>query len=163
MSNSNGSVNEVRIIGRLGTNPEMRYTPGGSAVTTLFVYTNRSWTDGNGEQRTESERHKVVCWGKKAEACNQYLQKGARVEVAGSIHYPSWNDPETGEKRYGVEIRASRVLFLDRPQAPMESEEQAEPQGQDAEPQPAAAPEQAAKPQRKRKSKAAVEVEDLPF
>jgi single-strand DNA-binding protein len=160
--NSNGSVNEVRIIGRLGTDPELRYTPKGSAVTTLYVYTNRSWKDGEGLGREESDRHKVVCWGKLAEACNQHLRKGARVELAGSIHYPTWEDRETGQKRYGVEIRATRVMFLDRPQASPLIEDETEPQGQ-GEPGPAAASEQAAKPQRKRKSKSAVQVEDLPF
>ena len=162
MSNTNGTLNEVRIIGRLGTDPEMRYTPKGSAVTTLYVYTNRSWKDSEGVQREESERHKVVVWNKLAEACNEHLRKGSRVELAGRVHYPSWEDRETGQKRYGVEIRASRVMFLDRPQASPLIEDETEPQGQ-GEMEQAAAPEQAAKPQRKRKSKGAVEVEDLPF
>jgi single-strand DNA-binding protein len=158
MSNSNGTLNEVRIIGRLGTDVELRYTPSGSAVATLFVYTNRSWADGEGNQRSESDRHKVVVWGKLAEACNEHLRKGARVELAGSIHYPNWEDRESGQRRYGVEIRAARVTFLDRAQAQAPSEEQAEPQCQAAEMEPLA------KPQRSRKRKqAGVEIEDLPF
>lgn len=115
--NNHGTLNEIRLIGRLGTDPEMRYTPSGIAVTTLSVCTKRSWTAGSSEEKQEIEWHKVTVWGRQAEACNQYLTKGSRVEIAGSIHYTKWEDRETSQMRYGVEIRAQRVLFLDpRPQ-----------------------------------------------
>jgi single-strand DNA-binding protein len=112
---NHGTLNEVRLIARLGADPEMRYTPSGIAVATLRVCTQTSWTIGNGEERSEVEWHKITVWGRQAEACNQHLTKGARVEISGSIHYTQWEDRESGEKRYGVEIRAQRVLFLDRP------------------------------------------------
>jgi single-strand DNA-binding protein len=111
---NHGTLNEVRLIARLGADPEMRYTPSGIAVATLRVCTQTSWTTSGGEERSEVEWHKVTVWGRQAEACNQHLTKGARVEISGSIHYTQWEDRESGEKRYGVEIRAQRVLFLDR-------------------------------------------------
>ncbi len=112
---NHGTLNEVRLIARLGADPEMRYTPSGIAVATLSVCTQTSWTTSSGEERREVEWHKVTVWGRQAEACNQHLTKGARVEISGSIHYTQWEDRESGEKRYSVEIRAQRVLFLDRP------------------------------------------------
>lgn len=111
---NHGTLNEVRLIARLGADPQMRYTPSGIAVATLSVCTQTSWTTSGGEERSEIEWHKVTVWGRQAEACNQHLTKGARVEISGSIHYTQWEDRESGEKRYGVEIRAQRVLFLDR-------------------------------------------------
>ena len=90
-------------------------SPSGIAVATLSVCTQTSFSTSGGEERSEVEWHKVTVWGRQAEACNQHLTKGARVEISGSIHYTQWEDRETGEKRYGVEIRAQRVLFLDRP------------------------------------------------
>ena len=112
---NHGTLNEVRLIARLGADPEMRYTPSGTAVATLRVCTQTSWTISEGAEQREVEWHRVTVWGRQAEACNQHLTKGARVEISGSIHYTQWEDRETGEKRYGVEIRAQRVLFLDRP------------------------------------------------
>jgi single-strand DNA-binding protein len=112
---NHGTLNEVRLIARLGADPQMRYTPSGIAVAALSVCTQTSWTTSGGEERSEIEWHKVTVWGRQAEACNQHLSKGARVEISGSIHYTQWEDRESGEKRYGVEIRAQRVLFLDRP------------------------------------------------
>jgi single-strand DNA-binding protein len=82
---NHGTLNEVRLIARLGSDPEMRYTPSGIAVATLRVCTQTSWTTSSGEERREVEWHKVTVWGRQAEACNQHLTKGARVEISGSM------------------------------------------------------------------------------
>jgi single-strand DNA-binding protein len=78
-------LNKVMIIGRLGADPEMRYTPSGSPVTTLRVAAGRQWRDANGESREETEWFSVIAWNKLAEICNQYLTKGSRVYLEGRI------------------------------------------------------------------------------
>jgi single-strand DNA-binding protein len=104
------SVNKVILIGRLGADPEIRYTPGGQAVATLRLATTE-WV-GQGEQREErTEWHRVVAWGKLAERCNEYLKKGRQVFIEGRLKTRSWEDKE-GSKRYTTEVVAANIQFL---------------------------------------------------
>ncbi len=107
------SVNRMIIIGNLGSEPEMRFTPNGRPVTSFSTATNRRYTTSEGERREETEWFTVVTWGKLAEQCNQYLTKGRLVYVEGRLHSHSW-EGQDGQKRYRNEIIADRVSFLDR-------------------------------------------------
>lgn len=105
------SVNKVILIGNLGADPEVRYTPGGQAVCELRMATNESWTDKNGAKQERTEWHRVVVWGKQAENCGKYLSKGRTAYVEGRLQTRQWDDKE-GNKRYTTEIVADRVQFL---------------------------------------------------
>lgn len=105
------SVNRVILIGNLGANPELKYTPSGQAVCELRVATNESYTDKQGERHDKTEWHRVVAWGKTAENCSQYLSKGRSVYVEGRLQTRKWEDKE-GQTRYTTEIVAERVQFL---------------------------------------------------
>jgi len=104
-------LNKVMIIGHLGRDPEMRYTPSGRPVTTFSVATNRSWSTSDGERRTETEWFNVVAWSKLAEICNQYLSKGQQVYIEGRLHTRQWEDTND-IKRTSVEIVASEMIML---------------------------------------------------
>jgi single-strand DNA-binding protein len=106
-------LNKVMIIGRLGVAPEMRFTPGGSAVTTFRMASGRSWKEASGEQREETEWVNVVCWNKLAEIANQYLVKGSRVYVEGRLQTRTWDDAQTGQKHYKTEVIANDMIMLD--------------------------------------------------
>ena len=116
------SVNRMIIIGNLGGEPEMRFTPSGRAVTSFSVATNRRYTTADGERREETEWFTVVTWGRLAEQCNQFLAKGRLVYVEGRLRSHSW-EGQDGQKRYRNEIVADRVSFLDR-QSGMHSPEE---------------------------------------
>lgn len=105
------SVNKAIIVGRLGQDPEVRYTRNGDAVCNLSVATSRRWTDDQGEQRESTEWHRVVVWGNQAEQCGEYLSKGRLVYVEGSIRTEKWQDDQ-GNDRYTTKIRAYTVRFL---------------------------------------------------
>jgi single-strand DNA-binding protein len=105
-------LNKCMIIGRLGIDPEMRYTANGSAVTTFRVATSRNYTNSTGERVEETEWFSVVTWTRLAELCAQYLSKGRLVFVEGRMQTRSWETPE-GEKRYRTELIANEVKFLD--------------------------------------------------
>ncbi len=105
-------LNKVMIIGRLGKDPEMRYTPGGSPVTTFSVATGRQWKDGNGDMREETEWFNVVTWNKLAEICNEHLRKASRVYVEGRLQTRQWQDQD-GQTRYRTEVIASDMIMLD--------------------------------------------------
>lgn len=106
------SVNKVLLIGRLGSNPEVRYTGGGAAVANFNIATSESWNDKNSGQRQErTEWHRIVVWGKLAELCNQYLSKGRQVYVEGRLQTRQWDDKD-GNKRYTTEVVANTVQFL---------------------------------------------------
>lgn len=109
-------LNKVMLIGNLGTDPEMRYTANGSAVTTFRVACSRNFSGADGERREETEWFSVVTWNKLAETCSQFLQKGRRAYVEGRLQTRSWDGPD-GNKRYRTEVIANTVLFLDRAQA----------------------------------------------
>jgi single-strand DNA-binding protein len=105
-------VNKVILVGRLGKDPEMRYTPQGTAVTTLSVATEHRWRDGGGKEQKETEWHTVVAWDKLAEACNQYLAKGRLVYIEGRLRTREWDDDDKGKQRR-TEVAAEVVRFLE--------------------------------------------------
>ncbi len=110
------SVNKVILLGRLGQDPELKYTPGGSAVCNFSLATTESWTDKGGQKQEKTEWHRVVVWGKLAELCNQYLSKGRQAFLEGRLQTRSWDDKD-GNKRYTTEILASTVQFIGGPSA----------------------------------------------
>ena len=117
------SLNRIMLIGNVGTDPEMRFTPSGNPVTSFRVATSRVYTTSEGERKQETEWFTVVAWKKQAESCNQFLTKGQRVYVEGSLRTRSWEGRD-GQKRVTVEVIANRVLFLDRQAvAPLPGEE----------------------------------------
>jgi single-strand DNA-binding protein len=103
-----GSVNKVILIGNLGRDPEVRYTPSGSAVANFTVATNEAWTDKAGQKQERTEWHRVVVWGKAAENCGEYLSKGRSVYVEGRLQTREWTNKE-GAKQYTTEIVANPV------------------------------------------------------
>ena len=115
-------LNKVMLIGNVGTDPEMRYTANGSAVTTFRLACSRNFTSPDGERREETEWFTIVSWNKLAETVSQFLQKGRRAYVEGRLQTRSWDGPD-GQKRYRTEVIAGQVLFLDRPQGSPLSEE----------------------------------------
>ena len=128
------SVNRIIIIGNLGSEPEMRFTPNGRPVTSFSAATNRRYTTSEGERREETEWFTVVTWGRLAEQCNQFLSKGRLVYVEGRLRTHSW-EGQDGQKRYRNEIVADRVSFLDRQaSAPLTEEKSIEPGMDDIEP-----------------------------
>lgn len=105
------SVNRIIVIGNLGGDPEMRFTPNGQPVTSFNVATNRRYTTSAGEQKEETEWFTIVTWRKLAEQCNQFLSKGQLVYVEGRLHSHSW-DGQDGQKHFRNEIIADTVRFL---------------------------------------------------
>lgn len=104
-------LNKVMIIGHLGRDPEMRYTPTGRPVTTFSVATNRYWSSADGEKHSETEWFNVVTWGNLAEFCKQHLKKGQQVYVEGRLQTRRWDDSE-GTKHVTVEIVANEAVIL---------------------------------------------------
>lgn len=104
------SINKVMLIGRLGQDPDLKYTPAGTAVCNFSVATSDSWVDKNGQKQEKTEWHRIVVWGKLAELCNQYLQKGRQAYIEGSLQTRSWE--KDGIKRYSTEVVAKNVQFL---------------------------------------------------
>lgn len=111
---ASGGVNKVLLLGRLGADPEVRYTPSGAAVANFNLATNESWTDKEGQKQERTEWHRIVVWGKLGELCGQYLTKGRQAFVEGRIQTRDWTDKE-GNKRYTTEIIAQNVQFLGGP------------------------------------------------
>ncbi|MBN1850344.1 MAG: single-stranded DNA-binding protein [Deltaproteobacteria bacterium] len=105
------SVNKVILIGNLGTDPEVRYTPSGTAVANFNVATNEQWTNKDGEKGERTEWHKIVAWGRLGEICGEYLRKGKQVFIEGRIQTRSWEDRD-GNKRYTTEIVAQAMQML---------------------------------------------------
>jgi single-strand DNA-binding protein len=105
------SVNKVILVGRLGRDPETRFTSGGQAVANFSVATDESYKDRNGERQKRTEWHKIVVWGKQAEIAQQYLKKGSLVFIEGRIQSREWQDKE-GQKRTSFEIVASNFRML---------------------------------------------------
>lgn len=106
------SLNKAMIIGNLGRDPEMRYTPSGQAVTQFTVAVNRNYRDNNGEWQEETEWFRVVAWAQLAERTAEYLRKGRKVYVEGRLQTRSWED-QNGQKRYTTELIANTVTPLD--------------------------------------------------
>jgi single-strand DNA-binding protein len=129
------SVNRIIIIGNLGSEPEMRFTPNGRPVTSFSAATNRRYTTSEGERREETEWFTIVTWGRLAEQCNQFLSKGRLVYVEGRLRTHSW-EGQDGQKRYRNEIVADRVSFLDRQaSAPLNEDKSVETSMDDIEPE----------------------------
>ena len=112
-------VNKVTLIGNLGEEPELRYTGSGTAVCNMRLATNESYTDKNGEEVQNTEWHSLVAWGRLAEVCNEYLEKGSQVYFEGKLQTRSWEDRDDNT-RYTTEVKAQEMMFLDgnRDQAP---------------------------------------------
>ncbi len=105
------NLNKVFLIGRLARDPELRYIPSGTAVTTFTVATNRAYTLASGEKREESCFVRVVAWARQAELCGEYLSKGSPVFVEGRLQSRSWETPD-GQKRSTIEVVAQNIQFL---------------------------------------------------
>jgi single-strand DNA-binding protein len=110
-------LNRVMVIGNLGRDPEMRYTPGGQAVTSFSLAATRSWTSANGGRRDLTEWFNVVSWGSLAEICNQYLTKGRRVYLEGELRTRGWEQAD-GTKQYRTELVANEMIMLGPRPAP---------------------------------------------
>jgi single-strand DNA-binding protein len=123
-------LNKVLIIGRLGRDPEMRYTPSGRPVTTFSIATSRSWNTSEGERRTETEWFNVVAWGSLAEICKQYLNKGQQVYVEGRLQTRHWEDSE-GQKHTATEIVANEMIMLGERREPNNHSPEFEPDEED--------------------------------
>jgi single-strand DNA-binding protein len=106
------SVNKVILLGNLGADPELKYTPSNQAVCNLRIATNEVWKDKAGAKQERVEWHRVTCWGQTAENCGKYLAKGRSVYIEGKLQTRSWEDSKTGEKKYATEIVAERVQFI---------------------------------------------------
>ena len=104
-------VNKVILVGNLGADPDMRYTPSGQGVCEMRLATNESWMDKSGQRQERTEWHRIVVWGKRGETCAKYLSKGRQVYVEGRLRTRSWEDQD-GNKRYMTEIIANDVQFL---------------------------------------------------
>jgi single-strand DNA-binding protein len=105
------SVNKVILVGRLGQNPEVKFTPSGQAVANFSLATNESWTDKSGQKQERTEWHRIVVWGKLAELCGQYLQKGRQAYIEGRLQTRQWQDKDQ-QTKYTTEILAQTVQFL---------------------------------------------------
>jgi single-strand DNA-binding protein len=107
-----GGINKVILIGNLGKDPEVRFTPGGQAVANFNIATSESWNDKTSGQKVEkTEWHRIVVWGKLAELCGEYLKKGRQCYVEGRLQTREWTDKE-GVKKYTTEVVANTVQFL---------------------------------------------------
>jgi len=106
-----GSVNKVILVGNLGRDAELRYTPGGAAVATLNLATTEVWNDKGGQRQEKTEWHRIVLWGKQAESLQEYLTKGKQIYIEGRLQTRQWDDKD-GNKRYTTEIKADRVTLL---------------------------------------------------
>jgi single-strand DNA-binding protein len=106
-----GGVNKVILIGNLGADPEVRFTPGGQAVANFRIATSESWNDKNGQKQERTEWHRIVVWGKLAELCGEYLKKGRQCYVEGRLQTREWTDKEN-KKNYTTEVVATSVTFL---------------------------------------------------
>jgi single-strand DNA-binding protein len=119
-------LNKVLLIGHLGRDPEMRYTPSGRPVTSFSLATSRSWTSAEGERHEEKEWFNIVAWGNLAEICKQYLTKGQQIYIEGRLQTRGWED-ETGKKHFRTEVVANEMIMLgDRRSGESENKNQGE-------------------------------------
>lgn len=124
------SLNKVTIIGNLGSEVEMRFTPNGSPVSSFSVATNRTYSTPDNERKTETEWFNCAAWGKLAEKCNQFLNKGQLVYVEGRLKTRSWEGND-GQKHYKTEVIAQTVTFLSRSETREDDDERAGPEEDD--------------------------------
>ena len=164
------SLNRVQLIGNLTRDPELRYTPAGTAVCTFGIATNRSWTTDSGEKRDEADFHRIVAWNKLAELCSQFLTKGKKVYVEGRLSIRNWTGQD-GAQRSTTEIVISDMILLDssgRRAVEKEEEEIPEPANlKDEEKEKMPEEEKNKKPEKPKKSKKEddeeVSPDDIPF
>ena len=121
------SLNRVQLIGNLTRDPELRYTPNGTAVCSFGLATNRSWKTESGEKKDEAEFHRIVAWAKLAEICSQFLVKGRKVYLEGRLLTRNWN-AQDGTQRTSTEIIISDMILLDSKRPEETSEETADSQ-----------------------------------
>ncbi len=145
------SMNKILVIGNVGSDPEMRYTPNGTAVTSFSLATNRVYTNASGERVEETEWFTVNAWGREAENSNQYVTKGMKIYAEGRLKTDTWTGND-GQARFRLQINADRILFLDR--SGEFSQNKPEPTVQDTAPN-----NQANVPE----AKSAEDIEDLPW
>jgi len=107
------SLNKVILIGNLGKDPEVSYTPSGIAVAKFSMATSEKWKDAEGNFQERTEWHNIVAWRKLAEICGQYLKKGSKAYIEGKLQTRSWDDKNTGVKKYMTEIVADNLIMLD--------------------------------------------------
>ena len=151
------SLNKCMIIGNLGRDPEMRYTPSGQAVTQFTVAVNRNYKDAQGERQEETEWFRVVAWGQQAEFSAEYLRKGAKVFVEGRIQTRQW-EGQDGQKRYTTELVANTIQNLER-----RPRDDAGDGGSQLPPEPRAGRPQAANARPAGESPTEPDYDDLPF
>ncbi len=129
------SLNKVQLIGNLGRDPELSYTASGVAVARFSIATSERWKDESGNNQERTEWHNIIAWRKLGEICGQYLKKGSKVYIEGKLQTRSWDDKNTGVKRYTTEIIAGDLIMLDgkgegsaasMPSQPAQSEESRE-------------------------------------
>lgn len=155
-----GSVNKVILIGRLGRDPELKYTPSGAPVCKFSLATDSVWKDKTGEQQQQTEWHNIVAWNKLAEICGQYLTKGKQVYIEGSIRSRQWEDKQTGAKRTAYEIVARQMTML----GSRSDAERAPSSGSPAAPRPEGEPVDTAPPPEPASSSGPeITDEDIPF
>jgi single-strand DNA-binding protein len=116
------SVNKVILIGNLGKDPEVKYTPSGVPVAKFSIATNESYKDKGGEWQEKTEWHNIVAFQRVAEIVGEYVKKGSKLYVEGRLQTSSWEDKQSGEKKYRTEIVANSIVLLDRRGADVESE-----------------------------------------
>ncbi|MHB8998278.1 MAG: single-stranded DNA-binding protein [Thermoanaerobaculia bacterium] len=109
---SGGTINKVILVGRLGKDPEMKSTPSGLSIAKFSLATDEKFTDKSGEKQERTEWHNIVVFGKLEDHCGQYLRKGKLVYIEGSIRTDSWDDKESGQKKYRTEIIAQTMQML---------------------------------------------------
>jgi single-strand DNA-binding protein len=126
-------LNKVMVIGHLGRDPEMRYTPSGRPVTTFTIAVSRSWNTADGERRTETEWFNIVAWGNLAEICKQYLYKGQQIYIDGRLQTRRWEDKE-GQKHTSVEVVANEMMMLGERRENSAQTQETEQEGDAAEP-----------------------------
>ena len=117
------SLNKVMLIGNLGKDPELSYTASGVAVAKFSIATNERWKDQEGNLQERTEWHNIIAWRKLAEICGQYLKKGSKVYLEGKLQTRSWDDKNSGMKRYATEVIADDLVMLDSKGANNESQE----------------------------------------
>lgn len=106
------SLNKVMLLGRLGADPEIKYIPSGQAVSNFNLATSYSWKDDSGNLQTKTDWHRIVVWGKLAETCHEYLKKGSKLYMEGSLQTRQYEDKD-GQKRYITEVRMNDMIMLD--------------------------------------------------
>jgi single-strand DNA-binding protein len=106
------SLNRVQLIGNLGKDPEIKYTPSGTPVAKITIATNERFKDKSGEWQDRTEWHNVVLWQRLAEIAGEYLKKGGKVFIEGRLQTRSWDDKQTGQKKYATDIVASDLILL---------------------------------------------------